>query len=598
MNLGIRAQGSKNMVTLIAALVMQTPSHVAVRQVATHWTLTVDGKPFPVKGAGGNGSWAMLAAAGGNTARTWGADNLESDLANAQKAGVKVMVGIWLGHKEQGFKYDDPAQVTKQFEAAKAVIQKYKDNPAVLMWGIGNEMEGYDQGDDPNVWTAVEDIAHMAHKIDPNHPTATVIAEIGGKKVPSIMSMCPSIDIIGINSYAGCASIYDRYVKQGGAKPYIITECGPPGTWETANTPWKRPIELTSTEKEGWYEKAYTANVIGHPDLCIGCLPFLWSHKQEATATWFGMFLPDGTKLGAVDVMQKLWSGKAPAHPCPRIAKLTLDGDPAVDPGDTVTAHLLATDPGGDPVKTTWTLTGDGSTPGVGGTTEDVPDAVAGAVTTSNDASAVVKMPTTPGPYRLFVVIRNQHGGAAVANVPLRVRGAAPVEMGGKVHLPFVLYSGVSSTLPYVPSGWMGSAGNMKLEMASAENPHTGSKCIRWDYTAGDGWGGIAWQSPEGDWGDKPGGYDLTGAKKLTLWARGRNGGEQISFAVGIIKSNKKYADTAIVDSGKHTLTDGWQKFTIDLTGKDLKRIKTGLVMTITTQGQPVTVFLSDIQVE
>lgn len=444
--------------TLIAAALLQGPSQVAVRQVAGHWTLIVNGKPFTIKGAGGDGSWTALSQAGGNAVRTWGADTAGADLAKAQQAGVKVMVGIWLGHKEHGFKYDDPAQVQKQFEQARAVIEKYKNNPAVLMWGIGNEMEGYDQGDDPKVWTAVEDIAHMAHQVDPNHPTATVIAEIGGQKVPAIDRMCPSIDIVGINSYAGCSSVYDRYVKQGGTKPYVITECGPPGTWESPKTPWDKPIELTSTQKEAWYEKAYTSNVIGHPDLCLGCFSFLWSHKQEATATWFGMFLPDGTKVGAVDVMQKVWSGKPASHTCPRISKLTVDGDPAVDPGATLDAHVVASDPQGDQVKTTWSLAGDNGATGLNGDKEDVPDTVAGAITSSNDAGAVVKMPTTPGAYRLFVIVRNLHGGAAVANVPLRVRGAAPVAMGGKSLLPHALYSGTSSTMPYVPSGWMGDA--------------------------------------------------------------------------------------------------------------------------------------------
>ncbi len=560
--------------------------------------MTVSGKPFTVKGAGGDGSWSLLASAGGNSVRTWGAENIESDLVKAQKAGVKVMVGIWLGHKEHGFKYDDPAQVTKQFEQAKAVIQKYKDNPAVLIWGIGNEMEGYEQGDDPAIWTAVEDIAHMAHKIDPNHPTATVIAEIGGKKVPAIHNMCPSIDIIGINSYAGASSIYERYVKQGGTKPYVITECGPPGAWESKNSPWQRPIELTSTEKEAWYARAYKSNVVDYPDLCLGCFSFLWSHKQEATATWFGMFLPDGTKLGAVDAMQKAWSGKPVEHPCPRIEAMSVDGDPAVDPGDSVKAHLTASDPKSDPIKCSWSLVSDSGVIGVNGDKEDIPDTVAGAILSSSNDSASIKMPKTPGAYRLFVVVRNTHGGAAVANIPLRVRGAIPIAQGAKVKLPFEIYMGGKADLPFVPAGWMGDAGNMKLEMSSQDESHSGSKCIRWDYTASQGWGGIAWQSPEGDWGDKPGGYDLTGAKKLVVWAKGRYGGEQVTFSLGIIKNDKKYFDTAIVNGEKHELSQSWQKFELSLSGKDLSRVKTGLVMVIASQGKPATVYLDDIKIE
>ena len=32
------------------------------------------------------------------------------------------------------------AMVKKQFEEAKAAVLKYKDHPALLMWGVGNEM--------------------------------------------------------------------------------------------------------------------------------------------------------------------------------------------------------------------------------------------------------------------------------------------------------------------------------------------------------------------------------------------------------------------------------------------------------------------------
>lgn len=582
----------------IASLVLLAPSKVELSKAAIGWKLLVDGKPFVVKGGGGDASKQVLVSIGGNTFRTWGADNLDKQLDEAQKLGLKVAVGIWLGHREHGFKYDDPQQVSKQYETTKAVIEKYKNHPAVLMWSLGNEMEGFEVGDDSNVWLAIEDLAHMAKKADPNHPTMTVVAEIGGKRVEMIHQMCPSIDIVGINSYAGAASIYERYTKAGGKKPYILTEFGPPGTWETGKSAWQRPIEPTSTEKEGWYEKAYKQNALDHPELCLGGYAFAWGNKQEATATWFGMFLPDGTKLGAVDVMQKLWTGKAPANPCPRIASIEVVGDAAVDPSETVAVNLKASDPSGDALKASWYLTSDGGVLGRNGDKEDIPDTISGAILSSDAKSAKVKLPAAPGPYRLYAVLRNAHGGAAVANVPLRVRGAVGVELGGKVTLPFSLYKDSGSATPYVPAGWMGNAGAMKVDQACTIQPHSGSTCLRWDYTAGDSWGGITWQSPEGDWGDKPGGYNLTGAKKLVLWARGLTGGEQVSFAIGIIKSEKKYFDTAIVDGGKTTLTTSWQKIEIPLAGKDLTRIKTGLVMTIGGQGKGITVFLDDIAFE
>jgi hypothetical protein len=43
--------------------------------------------------------------------------------------------------------------------------------------------------------------------------------------------------------------------------------------------------------------------------------------------------------------------------------------------------------------------------------------------------------------------------------------------------------------------------------------------------TQGVGWMVIYWQQPPNNLGDRKGGYDLTGAKQLSFWARGEVGG-------------------------------------------------------------------------
>ena len=100
-----------------------------------------EGKPYFIKGAGGDGSKPGLQKLGANSFRTWGADNLGKQLDEAQKLGLTVTIGIWLGHTEQGFNYNDAKQVADQYEKAKEAILKYRNHPALLMWGIGNEME-------------------------------------------------------------------------------------------------------------------------------------------------------------------------------------------------------------------------------------------------------------------------------------------------------------------------------------------------------------------------------------------------------------------------------------------------------------------------
>src|SRR5205085_7801376 len=132
---------------------------------------------------------------------------------------------------------------------------------AVLLWGLGNEMEGYENGDNAAMWSHVNSLAAMVHSLDPNHPTMTVNAEIGGDRVKNLNRLCPEIDVYGINSYGGAPSIPERYAKAGGTKPYLLTEYGAPGSWEVSKTPWGAPLEPTSTEKAALLRNAYAGAI-------------------------------------------------------------------------------------------------------------------------------------------------------------------------------------------------------------------------------------------------------------------------------------------------------------------------------------------------
>lgn len=578
-----------------------TRKPLVVRVVKTDagYQLTRDGEPYFIKGAGGDGSRKLLAAAGGNSVRTWGAENLGPVLDEAHKHGLSVAVGIWLGHERHGFNYNDADQVARQAETVREAVQRYKDHPAVLLWALGNEMEGYEKGDNAAIWSAINNLATLTKKLDPNHPTMTVVAEIGGDRVKNIHRLCPDIDIVGINSYGGVASLPNRYKDAGGTKPYILTEYGPAGVWETKKNAWGVAPELTSTEKAERYRTAYQEAVAGAKGQCLGSYAFTWGNKQEATATWFGMLLPDGSRLGAVDVMTEMWTGKAPEHHCPKLESLKLNGADQVDPEVTVQATLAVSHPDGDALKVKWVLQREAFTLGTGGDAEEELPTYPDAILKADAKQAEVRLPKTPGGYRLFVFVHDEHGGAAVANVPLKVKGEVPAPKGKKATLPLLVYDEAGREKPaYVPTGWMGGVKALKVNESCEEKPHAGKTCIRVDYTAKDGWAGVVWQSPANDWGDKPGGWDLTGAKKLTFWARGDKGGEVISFEFGLLAKEKPFHDTANGKREKVKLTTDWQQFSIDLTGKDLARIKTGFAFTVVGAGDPVTFYLDDIQFE
>ena len=93
-------------------------------------------------------------------------------------------------------------------------------------------------------------------------------------------------------------------------------------------------------------------------------------------------------------------------------------------------------------------------------------------------------------------------------------------------------------------------------------------------------------------------GYDLTGATKLTFWARGETGDEVVAFKFGLIGREKKFFDSASGALEKVKLSRDWKQYTLDLKGKDLKRIKTGFCWVVAAEGQPVTFYLDDIRYE
>ena len=449
---------------------------VELRQTEQGWQLLRGGEPYFIRGAGGDAPLQQLAAAGANSLRTWGADDIGARLDAAHALGLSVTVGIWLGHERHGFDYSDEAQVSEQLERARRTVLRYKDHPAVLLWGIGNEMEGFESGDKPAIWKAVNEVAAMVKEIDPHHPTMTVTADIGGGRIVGVRKYCPDIDIHGVNTYGGALSLAERYRAGGATKPYVLTEFGPPGSWEVPKSDWGAPYELTSTEKAAFYRRAYKQAVSGAPDLALGSYAFSWGYKMEATATWFGMFLEDGARLGAVDVMTEIWSGTPPADLAPTVEPLVVEGEPRVDPGDVVQVRAAIDDPEGKAVRVRWALRRESGDYATGGDYRPMLPDIESVVLEGGRDGAWLRMPEQPGPYRLFLYAYDAAGNAATANVPLRAKGEVRTPM------PFYVYRDEFEGMPWVPSGWMGSYGATDLLTLVGDhgvNPYEGRACIK-----------------------------------------------------------------------------------------------------------------------
>src|SRR5262245_56082046 len=114
------------------------PTVVKVQRDETGYHLLRDGRPYVSKGGGGRVYLDALKEAGGNSLRTWGEDDLEPLLDQANELGLTVTVGIWLRQERQGFNYADADSVRREVEKARAFFRRYRRHPALLLWGLGN----------------------------------------------------------------------------------------------------------------------------------------------------------------------------------------------------------------------------------------------------------------------------------------------------------------------------------------------------------------------------------------------------------------------------------------------------------------------------
>lgn len=173
-------------------------------------------------------------------------------------------------------------------------------------------------------------------------------------------------------------------------------------------------------------------------------------------------------------------------------------------------------------------------------------------------------------------------------------------EVMDRCHSSFYVYANQDDGCNhYYPSGWMGDIPSISFDSNWTSDCYSGDSCIKITFAAkGSNWAGIYWLEPENNWGTVPNaGYDLTGATKITFWAKGKNGGEQIEFFAGGVTGT--YPDSfPKTSTGFITLTNKWKQYTIDLTLRDLSHVIGGFGLVVTNDTynpSGATFYLDDI---
>jgi hypothetical protein len=399
---------------------------VKVSRTEKGFQLIRNNQPYFIKGAAADQNFDAIPEYGGNSIRTWDTSNAQQILDKADSLGLTVVLGIYVGHERHGFKYSDKKAVKAQLENIEKQVRKYKDHPALLMWGVGNELDHLST--DWRVWPALNEIAKMIHRVDPEHPVTTMLATPGKKNIWTIKLLAPEIDILSVNTFGDLPNIPWKIKENGWDGPYIVTEWGSHGFWEADRTFWDAPLEDNSYGKAYLLKNRYEASIREDTRNCLGSYVFYWGNKQERTPTWFSLFTEDGKPTAQLDMMQYLWTGSESSSPAPSIRKFLVDGREAreelwLDADSVYSAALEFTDKRTD-LTYRWVLMNEvrGMQLREGGDKEIRPKPVKGSIPENMNSGIIwFRTPKKEGAYRLYVYATDKNGKTATANFPFYV---------------------------------------------------------------------------------------------------------------------------------------------------------------------------------
>jgi hypothetical protein len=389
---------------------------------------------FRIKGVCGESDLERLAKLGVNTVRGYTLDEpavMRAKLDKIHSLGMKKIVSEWMPHQGKNknneghfwdFDYNEKgdAMVTDLIRR----IESIGDHPAILMWGLGNEVHL----DEPYLRT-VNRMSVEIHKRFPHHITSLTMINARPDSIAAIKRLAPDLDVLGVQCYSrGAVRGGIKQTAELWGKPFYMSEFNTNGPWNFKKTAWDVALDEPVSRKVSDLKDCYAA--INESPLCLGSTIFVWGHYAvDDRPTYFSLLLdpnPEGPKdrdsfdrllmTPQADVMTEVFTAKPIAgNRAPVLSKLEFDGGAnarLAQPGEAMPLNLAAEDSNGDPVVfVTWILK----------TKTKKVTAVAGPFTQPSGEDAIVNAPGTPGEYLVMVYANDNKGGTSASVLNFKV---------------------------------------------------------------------------------------------------------------------------------------------------------------------------------
>lgn len=252
-------------------------------------TLLVDGRPFQVRGVGYSPvpigrrvgehdmyadpaiygrDLPLLRALHANTIRTWGAVTSHGLLQAAYNHGqdpIYTIMGFWV---EPSLDLAAPAVRAGLLADFRRYVAEYKDEPGVLLWGVGNEVNMGYRGAKRDWYSLLNDLGRVAYEVEgpTYHPVATAnweILDIGSPAAGADDPSLPYLDIWGLTAYRGrtFGDLFATFAARS-QKPLLVAEFGVDA--------WDHRAGREDPAVQAEYDAALWDEIAAHRDVCVG----------------------------------------------------------------------------------------------------------------------------------------------------------------------------------------------------------------------------------------------------------------------------------------------------------------------------------------